>query len=231
MKLSRLSVFVDESGDFGAFSAHSPYYLFTLVFHEQDRSINDEVCVLNKRLVLHEAPIHAIHTGPLVRREEYYLNWDIRERKVLFNDLFFFATRCPIAYHTVVADKRETNNKIALSGKLSKKLSEFLRNNLQYFLSFDEIIIYYDNGQTEITTILSSVFNTLFSNVEFRQVFPIDYKLFQVADLLCTLELVNIKYDAKLTSKSEENFFGTYREFKKFYMKGIQKKLLDYSSF
>lgn len=53
--------------------------------------------------------------------------------------------------------------------------------------------VYYDNGQVEVTRILSSVFNALLENVEFRKVTPADYRLFQVADLICSLKLVELK--------------------------------------
>lgn len=32
--MSDLSVFIDESDDFGAYEKHAPYYLITLVFHD-----------------------------------------------------------------------------------------------------------------------------------------------------------------------------------------------------
>lgn len=56
-------------------------------------------------------------------------------------------------------------------------------------MSCEEVI--YDNGQTQVTKIITSVFNTLFANVEMRKVRPVDYKLFQVADLICTLEMIH----------------------------------------
>lgn len=34
--MKELSVFIDESGDFGAYEPHSPYYIITMVFHDQD---------------------------------------------------------------------------------------------------------------------------------------------------------------------------------------------------
>ena len=33
-----LSVFVDESGDFGEYDHHAPYYIISLVFHNQSES-------------------------------------------------------------------------------------------------------------------------------------------------------------------------------------------------
>ena len=70
--MKELSIFVDESGDFGAYSKRSPYYLFSLVFHEQDKSIDGIVDELDRKVVEHGFPVHAIHTGPIIRNEGYY---------------------------------------------------------------------------------------------------------------------------------------------------------------
>lgn len=48
----------------------------------------------------------------------------------------------------------------------------------RFFFDFDKVVLYYDDGQTELTNILVSVFNSLLSNVDVRKVLPIDYKLF-----------------------------------------------------
>ena len=92
--------------------------------------------------------------------------------------------------------------------------------------SFDKLIVYYDNGQVELTKILSSVFNVLYPNVEFRKVRPVDYRLFQVADLICTMELLSEKAESNSFTKSETEFFGSVRDYKKNYYKWILKKKL-----
>ena len=109
---------------------------------------------------------------------------------------------------------------------MSRAISEILRRHEPYFTSFDRIIVYYDNGQVELTKILTSVFYALYSHVEFRKVQPVDYKLFQVADLICTLELLAAKGASTQFSSSEHSFFDSVRDFKKNYLKNIQKKLL-----
>ena len=45
-----LSIFIDESGDVGAYQKHSPYYIFTMVFHDQKESIDEELDKLNQEL-------------------------------------------------------------------------------------------------------------------------------------------------------------------------------------
>ena len=71
-----------------------------------------------------------------------------------------------------------------------------------------------DNGQVEISKLLSSVFNALLPEVQFKRVMPENYKLFQAADLFCSIELVSLKMDANAISKSEEIFFGNMRDVK-----------------
>ena len=41
-------------------------------------------------------------------------------------------------------------------GKLSKFLATFIRSNMDYFIGYDCVKIYYDNGQVELSRILAS---------------------------------------------------------------------------
>ena len=66
---STLSVFIDESGDFGEFSPHTPYYLVSLVLHNQDKDISNHIAELDWHIINLGFPKHAVHTGPLIRKE------------------------------------------------------------------------------------------------------------------------------------------------------------------
>ena len=48
--MKELSVFIDESGDFGEYDEQTPYYIITMVFHEQSHSISDAVAKLDQEL-------------------------------------------------------------------------------------------------------------------------------------------------------------------------------------
>ena len=106
-----------------------------------------------------------------------------------------------------------------MTSKISKSIAEVLRSNESFWNSFDRVIIYYDNGQIELTKILTSVFSTLYTHVDFRKVKPVDYKLFQVADLICTMELLAEKAASNSFTRSELDFFNNIRDFKKNYLK------------
>ena len=221
-----LSVFIDESGDFGPYEPHAPYYLVAMVFHNQNIDITENIRVFDAHLLNLGYEHHSVHTGPLIRRESVYSNDLVEERKHLFNALFNFARRLDFHYFCVKIKKSECPDVITMTSKVSKAIANVLRNNETFWNSFDNVIIYYDNGQIELTKILTSVFSTLYTHVEFRKVRPVDYKLFQVADLICTMELLEEKAATNSFSRSEIDFFGNVRDFKKNYLKHVKKKKL-----
>lgn len=138
-----------------------------------------------------------------------------------------FIHNANIKYQTFYVYKKEVSDSVDLTGRLSKEIARFIRNHYDLFLDFDVVKIYYDNGQVEITKILSSVFNSLLSNVEFRKVIPSDYRLFQVADVICTIKLTDLKMHDKILSRSEKEFFNNNRTFKKNYLKPLLKKMVE----
>ena len=109
---------------------------------------------------------------------------------------------------------------------MSRELGGFIRENLKGFLSYDRVVVYYDKGQKEISRILKHIFGATLSGVEFRTVSPADYLLFQVADLACSMALVEDARTSKGMSRSEQRFFGGAVSFKKTYYKAFEKKLI-----
>ena len=72
--MRELSIFVDESGDFGEYSKHSPYYVISLVLHDQEINISSAIKTLNSELEKLKVQDFCIHTEPLIRKEEYNKN-------------------------------------------------------------------------------------------------------------------------------------------------------------
>ena len=218
-----LSVLIDESGDFGKLDNNDPCYYVVMVLHEQNNDITDKVDALDKKIKNWGYENHYIHVGPLIRREKPYLEESRENRRSLFNALFHFTRTVPIKYLKVLMDKRECteHSSVEYADKLSKQISAVLKQHSAYFNSFDKIIVYYDYGQGELARILVSVFNALFSNVEIRKALPTNYRLLQVADLLCTVEMIA---DKDVLTKSEVDFFYSKRDFRKNILKQIEKK-------
>lgn len=91
-----LSCFIDEAGDFGEYDHHSPYYIVYVILHEQSDSIQQQIDELENYLSNLGYPNHALHTGPLIRREPPYEELFMEDRKKLFNLLFRFARKMPM---------------------------------------------------------------------------------------------------------------------------------------
>lgn len=222
--MKNISIFVDESGDFGAYSHHSPYYIVTMVIHNQEKDISSNIEKLNHELTDINLPNHTIHTEPLIRREENYAFMSPNERRKIFSKLFFFTLSCDIQYKTFIFHKKEFDDVLKLEGKMAREISHFFNENLNFFQEFENVILYYDHGQNQLNHILNTVLAMTFTKYEFRRVSPAEYKLFQVADLICTLELLKEKISIQELSKSEQLIFHSKRDLKKDFLKGIQKK-------
>lgn len=137
-------------------------------------------------------------------------------RRKLFRSLFTFVRVSNIRYKTFVFKKREFRDHDSMVTKVSREIGGFIRSKLDHFQAYGRIIVYYDNGQKEITNIINTVFNVLLE-ADIRKVTPSDYSLFQAADMLCTLELAKAKIEYSELSKSEKEFFNGERNLKKNY--------------
>ena len=47
--MQEISIFIDESGDFGEYIYHSPYYIVTMVFHDQSNDISSALDSIEKK--------------------------------------------------------------------------------------------------------------------------------------------------------------------------------------
>lgn len=222
--MSELSVFIDESGDFGECRIQPAYYLVTFVFHDQRQNIASNIQHLEESVYNAGFRLDYIHTGPVIRREDVFEAYTIDERRKLIYKMFNFVMSSPITYLTVCIDRKQAQDKVILSGKLARAIGVAMTEHIDYFNSFDRILVYYDNGQNELSSILNAVFSLLFSSVEFRKAEPQKYRLLQAADFICTMELLKIKQIEHRLSKSEEKFFYKPKELKKTFIKGVEKK-------
>lgn len=224
--MKELSIFVDESGDFGVGGDGMAQYLVTMVFHDQSKDISAAVSKLNNSLRSSGLGIEYIHTGPIIRREEVFAGMSIDERRKLVYKMLNFFNSIDIHHCTVSVDRKEAQDKVSLSGRLAKAIKKILDDHESFFRAYDKIIVYYDNGQAELSSILNAVFSLCFSDVSFRKADPREYKLLQVADFVCSMALLEIKRDENRLSSSETRFFYKPQELKKTFLKSVRKKRL-----
>lgn len=228
--MRELSIFIDESGDFGPYEKHAPFYVLSMVFHDQDHDIGGHLDVIHGALLDRGLPAdHAVHTGPLIRREKDYAWMEMSQRRSLVRVLVEFVRHCRISHSSWVFSKRDLGDSDRLVTAMSRSLGAFIRENYAFFSSWDRIVVYYDNGQKEAANVVNSVFSALLSSAEVRKVSPADCSLFQAADLCCTLALLDQKMASVGLSSSEKDLFSTSsasaeRSLKRGYLKTLRQK-------
>ena len=227
--MSELSCFIDESG-LVDYQPHSPFYLVTLIFHEQDFSISEQIARLEEVLQHKGLEKEFIHTRPLVRYAEPYRDMSLEERRYLFSQLFLFAKKCPISYHTLLFERKECKTLEELNTRIVRELKALLIDKSEYLNSFEALKVFYDDGQKHLSKIVTAEFGFHAHNLERRHIQPEiyrDYRLAQVADMACCIELTAARFKENLVGRNELAFFSSRREFIKAYLKPLRKKLLS----
>lgn len=221
-----VSAFVDESG---GMNGTSRYRLVTLVFHDQADSIGDAIASYEADLRAKGLPDVPFHAGPLMYGKGDYHGMPLAERRRLFASFSFFQRRLPYRYHTFVYRRSELADESVFTARLRRDLVVLLADHLGWFQSFDAVKVYYDDGQQTISRALHAALEYEISAqaLLYRKASPQDFRLSQVADYLCTLELAALKFDANETTATDEAFFGlSATTFKRDYLKKAHRKLL-----
>ena len=216
MNAKTLSIFVDESGNFHFPDAESRFYIIGMVFHDQSIDISSEIARLERSDAEIGLQGHCFHAGPLIRREKNYSMLSRQLRGRIFSRMMAFARRVDYRYHCLSVDKKFIDNPSQILERLKTELEAFIAEHGDFIRSLGKVKIYYDCGQSPVTSMLHEVFEDgIGRNVEFANaVKPSRYRLFQLADLICTLHLVELKLRAGVKlSHSENQFFGGPRMF------------------
>lgn len=227
MPSSTLSVFADESGEWGK---RSEYYLITLVFHDQSVDIAPMLERYRQSLMDCDLPDIPFHAGPLLTGHDDYEGLSVAERKRLLALFVILTRRLPFSYRTFVHRKSDFDgDRSRFEARLKRDVVDLLLEHLPDFQRYDTVKVYYDGGQQVVTDALRGSIGYALSReaVVYRDSTPGDYRLEQVADFLCTLELTCEKYRNGEQTSTDNKFFGDWKSFKTNYLKAIRRKRLD----
>lgn len=220
--MKRLNIFVDETGEFGFGNGASELYGVSFTFHEQKDDIAVEILKFNERLTK-IGYTKMIHMADLIMKRGDYKDFSISKRKSIFNAIYQFSRKIPIKYQTIIIDKKYTNNSRILKQQLSIAINQMIKKHEQYFNKFDKIVMYYDNGQEILATILESIF-LRFDSFEHKVDFNHEEKrLFQISDMLTYIDKYDYKYKNKRKFTKGEKFFFSIDEIRKI-LKELNKK-------
>lgn len=220
--MKRLNIFVDETGEFGFGNGASELYGVSFTFHEQTDDIMPEINKLNERLKK-IGYTGMIHMADLIMKRNDYSRFPIGKRKSIFNSIYQFSRRIPVKYKTIIIDKKYTDNRRILRQKLSLEINNMVKEYEKYFDKFDSIVMYYDNGQEVLGTILDAIFSR-YEGFENREEFDHKEKrLFQVSDMLTYIDKYDYKYKHKMSFTKSEKYFFSLDEIRKI-LKELNKK-------
>jgi hypothetical protein len=226
-RVREISIFVDESGSFESDEASSRFYLICFVMHDQGDAIGTLIDNLELSLAgLPQDAVRCVHMGPLIRREPPYSDMSRELRQSIFRKMMAFVRKANISYRCFAIDKHYDSSDTAVHDRLLQDITRFLIENAGAFNEFDALKVYYDNGQAQVKSLLREAFAMFSSTVEFvPDVVPAKYRLFQAADLICTIELIAAK-TAGMMTESEKRFFGSHRVFVRDILRQIRRKLV-----
>lgn len=222
---------MDESGNFGDVDDPARYCIVTLVLHDQTKNIVryiQELDRANEDLGL-DTKVFQFHTAPLIRQDGVFAAMSRKQRGRILDRMMTFVRNVDFRYCCFSVDTDYVNTAEQIVERLERSMSDFIVVHKDVFESLDYIKVYYDAGQKAVSKLLLDVFRGSVScPVEFAQgARQDDYKLFQVADLICTLRLIALRLDAgQGMNQAERRFFGGPRDFRRNILKKIREKEL-----
>ena len=226
--MSELGIFIDESGSFERenFVRNNlrDLYIVSFLFHDKSTSIEKGIKDFEDFLLSNGLSKNfQIHTMPLIRQQNPYLLFNEEFRRKMFYRLFVLMRKLKLKHKTFVCDKKFCSSKQVIRQKLELYIREMIADNYDYFNKFDEIVIYYDEGQDYLTKILHNAFSKNLKNYRFKEgVCQEDYRLSQCADMVCSLELINQRKQNGEYIKAIENFFISDRNYNQNYRKAYR---------
>ncbi len=134
---------------------------------------------------------------------------------------FSFFRHINITHREFVIGKKNLNKK-DIQNRLTKEIKTFLKENSLYFGSFREVNINYDNGQAIVSNVLTGSFREALAKPNFLKLKPEESRLMQVADLISTLKLLEMKIERM--SNNENDFFDGKRKLKRIYLAPVESK-------
>ena len=190
--------------------------------------MQSNIALYEQSLQVRGLPDIPFHASPLLYGHEGYKHLDLATRKRLLSSFRVFFRHAPIRYFCIKLKTGEFESVDALAAAMRKRIVDFIFEHLGYFQEFDIVKVYYDDGQRSIADAVHKALDYALSkgSVVYRETAAEDYRIAQIADYLCTMELTALKYASKTSTSTDEKFFGSWSQFKKGIFKEMQEKAL-----
>lgn len=228
METGTLCVYVDESGNFGDVRDSSRYCMVTLVFQGEtakntalDREYDAAVFRLGA-----DPESMVFHSAPLIRQEDQFSAMSRNMRGRLFYQMLSYVRKGNLRFRCFSVDTRFVDSKEQVVEAMKNEIGGFIVAHHELFGSITALHLYYDAGQKEVTHILEAIPANLSCSVECKQgVRQAHCRMLQVADFICTVQLIGLRLREGLPfNNSEQKFFGSPRSFERNILRKIKTK-------
>lgn len=220
---NRLNLHIDESGNQ---NLSEGLYLVAVVLHDHTDDIRMPVEEYEARLATAGLPDIPFHGKDLLHGNQGYAAVSPGDRKRLLTQFTRLVRSLPFSYFILRYDVGDTHNRNELESRIRRDLATLIYDHLDYFQTFDDVSVYYDDGQGAVSAALHDALDfVLAKNVaNYRDADHGARRLLQVADYVCTIERASICYDGGTLTKTQERFFGNRRSFMQSFMKQLARK-------
>ena len=215
------------SGQENKFQPDAKCYLLTVVLHDQRDPIDMHIASYEASLRDSSLPDVPFHAYDLQHARGAYACLGFEARKKLFAKFAGFVRRLPVTYRTFIYRRPEFETARALSERMRRDLSSFIRGNYAEFQPYATIAIYYDGGQSAADVAIHQAFDeTLSANTaDYKRLRYQERRLAQAADYFCSMELAALRYADHEETNTYIKLFGGYRAFKTNHLKQVRRKL------
>lgn len=223
-----LSVYVDESGNFGDVRDSSRYCMVTLVFQDDiaknpllDQEYADGIFRQGA-----DPESMVFHTAPLIRQEDQFSAMSRNMRGKLFYQMLSYVRKSDLCFHCFMIDTRFVASVNQIVETLKKGVCGFFGEHSNFFDVHTALRIYYDAGQKGVSRILEAIPETCPCEIVWQQgVRQENCRMLQVADFICTVKLIEHRLKEGLPfNLSEQKFFGSPRTFERNVLRKIKPK-------
>lgn len=223
-----LCIYVDESGNFGDVRDFSRYCMVTLVFQDEsarsaslEREYGDAVFRLGA-----DPESMVFHSAPLIRQEDQFSAMSRNMRGKLFYQMLSLVRKSDLNFHCFAIDTRFVASEKQIVDTLKRGLQAFLVEHGELFAENTILRVFYDGGQKGVSHILDGISEGCpCAVVREQKVAQENCLMLQVADFICTVELIGLRLDAGLAfNPSEQKFFGSPRTFERNVLRKLKLK-------
>lgn len=210
-----LEIYIDESGNLSFNEKGSRFYIISFVAIESN---------IDKNKYFSKLKCDYFHAAPLLRAKDEFLGMNIVERKKIFMSMNILATTIGIKSKSFLYEKKYENNLEYLIESISKSFFRFIYDNKEEFEKYEKIEFFYDDGQKEITKIINVAKNAIQIPSTLNILKSNKPRMFELADYITELVLLEKKYECGQQSKNEKSFFDT-KELRNKYLRPYYKKI------